>query len=243
MGFAGVMFTAASSLLLACSSGDTVVAVNVLSSNDTQYNGDTRNGSFGGLLDPGIPDNILHPDIAGAPTTLRKATKLRITISQSASVTVTGDIVPVAISFDVDVLDAAGMPVLDDMQKVMRAKHSGIAQSDKRFTLDSSFAGGATQVTAAAVDDSGQAFFNAVPVTIDLKKGGATAAFLDFKIPSPTPPPSPDGGAADAGDAGGAATDARADAVPAADAAPADATPAADARVDAVVGIDALSGG
>jgi hypothetical protein len=201
------MYTAGFSLFLACSSGDTVVAVNVLSSNDTQYNGDTRNGSLGGLLDPGIPDNILHPDLPGAPTTLRKATKLHITISQSTSATFSGDIIPVPNTFDVDVLDAAGMPVLDDMQKVVRAKHSGIAQSYLRFMLDSSFKAGATQVTAAAVDGSGQAFFNAVPVTIDLKKGGATAAFLDFKIPSPPSPPTPDGGAGDAGDAGDAGAD------------------------------------
>jgi hypothetical protein len=197
MGFAPVAFIAVVSQLLACSSGDTVVAANLLSSNDTQYNGDTRTGSLGGLLDPGIPENILHPDVPGAPRTLHKATKVRITISQSAALSVTRDVVPVAVTFDADVPDAAGMPVLDDMQKVKRATHSAIGASYERFTLSSSWNDGPTQVAAAALDDAGQAFFNAVPVTINLKKDQATAAFLDFKIPSP-PPPTPDAGA-DAG--------------------------------------------
>ena len=220
MSFAGFASFAALTLLLGCSSGDTVVAVNVLSSNDTQYNGDTRSGSLGGLLDPGIPDNILHPDLAGEPAALRRATKLRLTISQSGGRSVTQDIVPVAITFDATVLDASGMPVLDDMGKPTTAKHSAIGASYERVTLDSSWNDGATDVKADAVDSAGEAFFSAVPVSIDLKKGGATAAFLDFKIPSPSPPPPADGGAG--GDAASGA-DAGADAGPGSDAAPPDA--------------------
>jgi hypothetical protein len=241
MGFAAVALISAATQLFACSSGDTVVVANLRSSNDTQYNGDTRTGSYGGLLDPGIPQNILHPEVAGSPTTLRKAVKVRITVTQGTA-TVTRDVVPTPVTFQADVLDANGMPVPDLTSDAAtppnkKATHSAIAPSFERFILPSGFKGGETTVTADALDDQGQAFFSAVKSTIDLTEGEATAAFLDFKIPSPAAPPVSDAGSgSDAAEGGGAATDARTGA----DGASPDARAATDAGAD--VGVTADGG-
>ena len=258
MGFAAVALISAATQMLACSSGDTIVVANLLSSNDTQYNGDTKQGSYGGLLDPGIPQNILHPDVPGSPTSLKKAVKVRITITQG-SATVSRDVVPVPVTFQADVLDANGMPVPDPTSDAatpptQRLTHSAIGPSFERFTLSSSFKDGTTQVKAEALDEGGQAFFNAGDATIDLVEGEATAAFLDFKIPSPPAPPASDAGTTEGGQAeGGAATDARnggpdgalsTDATVGRDAGVVDSAAAAEAAaVEAGAAIDAATGG
>jgi hypothetical protein len=193
------------SMLVACSSNGTVVSVNVLSSNDTQYNSVTLNGSKGGLVDPGIPDSILHPTSATASSDLRKAAKVRITITQGASV-VTRDVVPATATFQAPVLDAAGMPVLDAMGKATQADHKAIAQFYTRFTLTGAWKDGPATVTADALDATGTPFFSAAkPPVISIKENEAVAAFVDLVIPSP-PAPDVDGGVdgtADSPDAGG----------------------------------------
>jgi hypothetical protein len=206
MRVAKVAYAAVFSMLVACSSNATVVSVNVLSSNDTQYNSSTLNGSRGGLLDPGIPDAILHPTIPTASNNLLKATKVRITITQG-TLTMTRDVVPASVSFMAPVLDAAGLPVLDAMGKPTQATHMAIAPFYARFTLTSAWKDGPAQVTADALDASGNPFFGAIsamapsgtaaaatPPVIQVKQNEAVAAFVDFAIPAP-PTPSVAGGA------------------------------------------------
>jgi hypothetical protein len=205
MRLAKVAYAAVLPMLVACSSNGTVVAVNVLSSNDTQYNGDTLHGSRGGLLDPGIPDSILHPNIPTASNELRKAAMVRITITSAAGPSVMRDVMPAKVTFKADVLDAAGMPVLDAMGKVTQTDHSAIARFYTRFTLDDAWKDGPATVTAEALDATGNPFFSAaVPPTIMIKENQAVAAFPDFVIPSPAAAAS-DGGSADSGggDGGG----------------------------------------
>jgi hypothetical protein len=171
------------SVLCACSSNDTVVSVNLLSSNDTQYNGTTSNGSKGGLLDPGIPDNILNPK--STSTQLRKAVQLRITIKQGSTLSVTSDVAPVGVTFTTPVVDADGNPVLDAMGKPTQATHTAIAPFYKRFTLPDAWKDGSVTVTGEALDGSGTSFFDAVPTTVNLKQNEAVAAFVDFALPNP----------------------------------------------------------
>ena len=193
MRLAEVANAAVFSMLVACSSNGTVVTVNVLSSNDSQYNSTTMNGVKGGLVDPGIPDAILHPTIATATNDLRKAAKVRIKITQGSE-NVMQDVFPATATFTTPVVDADGNPVPDAMGKPTQLTHKAIAQFYTRFTLSSAWKNGPATVEADALDATGTAFFSAIkPAMITVKENEAVAAFVDMVIPSP-PAPEVDGG-------------------------------------------------
>ncbi len=204
MRVAGVVLSISVSMLLGCASSDTVVAANVQSSNDNQYNGTTDNGRKGGLLDPGIAENILNP--ASTSTTLRIATKVRLTVSQTGQTAIEHETTPAANSWTLDQLDAAGMPVKDAMGMTVKETHKGIGAYFERIKLPDGWSDGKATLKAEALDASGQTVLSAV-TTFDVNDNGVVYVPVDLMlpVPEPTPPvPMNEAGAGGAANDGGA---------------------------------------
>lgn len=186
-------------VLLGCSKDDAVVAVNVQSSNDTQYNATTENGRFGGLLNPGIPDRILNPD-STMPDVLRKAETVRITLRQSGREISVDVEDPPTSGWKVDKLDENGEPVLDAMGKKVQEDRAAIGAFFRRIKLTEAWKGTA-QATADALDASGSVVLSA-SVPFEVEEEGAVYVPIDLELPEP-PPQGGEGGVPGSGGGGG----------------------------------------
>lgn len=196
---ASIVLAASVSALFGCTSAEKVVAANLQSSNDNQYNPTTDNGKLGGLIQPGIPDRILNPDSA-TPDELRAATKVRITLSQTGATDIQREVLPKTKSWSFDVLDADGAPAVDEAGNPVKEEHLGIDMFFERIPLTDSWKGEAS-AKAEAIDDAGNVLLSAsVPFTVE--ENGAVYVPIDLKIPTPLPP-SGEGGAGGEGGTGG----------------------------------------
>lgn len=195
MRVAGAAVVVSLSTLLGCSSADTVVAANVSSSNDNQYNGTTGpNGRYGGLLVPGIPDKILHPTTSTSDE-LRTCKTVRITMSQTGQTPVVHSTIPAKNSWSVDKWDASGNPIPKaDGSGNEQEERAGIAQYYERFTLNGWHDGKAT-ILAEALDASNEVLLSGT-ADVELMENRAVYGVADLQIPSPPMPPAGSGGSA-----------------------------------------------
>jgi hypothetical protein len=170
----------------------------VSSSNDTQYNGTTDNGRYGGLLIPGIPDKILHPTTSTSDA-LRMCKIVRITMSQDGQTPVVHNTTPAQNHWSVDKLDADGKPIAKaDGSGNEQEDHAGIAQYYERFTLNGWHDGKAT-IKAEALDAANQEVLLSATADVELMENRAVYGVADLQIPSPPMPPAGSGGSSSSG--------------------------------------------
>jgi len=195
MRVAGAALAVSFSTLLGCSSADTVVAANVTSSNDTQYNGTTGpDGRYGGLLIPGIPDRILHPTTSTSDE-LQTCKTVRITLSQTGQAPVVHTTIPAQYHWQVDKLDAEGKPIpKTDGSGNEKEDRAGIAQYYDRFVINGWHDGDAT-ILAEALDTSDKVLLSAT-ANVEVMENRAVYGLADLQIPSPPMPSAGSGGAA-----------------------------------------------
>jgi hypothetical protein len=199
MRVAGVVIAISVSMWLGCSSSDdTVVAANVQSSNDNQYNPTTDNGRKGGLLDPGIQELILNRASTN-PTAIRVATKVRFTVSQNGQTPVEHLTVPAVNSWTVAKLDADGNPVKDAMGNTVMETHKGVGAYYDRFILSEGWNDGQATLKADALDAAGLTVLSAT-TTFNVVKNEPVYVPIDLRLPDD--PALSDGGAGEAGEAG-----------------------------------------
>jgi hypothetical protein len=198
IGVTGVAVAIAVSFFLGCSSSDTVVAANVQSSNDNQYNPTTANGRRGGLLDPGIEDGILNRASA-TPTVIRVATQVRLTISQDGQAPIEHLTVPAVTAWTSNKVDSAGNPVMDDAGVTLTETHKSIGPYYDRFILPDSWKGGEATLKAEAVDATGVAVLSA---TVSFSVVEQEPVYVPVDLRLPDDPAFADGGVAEGGDAG-----------------------------------------
>jgi hypothetical protein len=209
MRVAGVAFAAAISML-GCSSSDTVVAANVQSSNDAEWNGTTNNGRNGGLISPGIPANILSP--GSTDTTKKQAVLVRITLDQPGQTRFFRDVKPKEGGYELNRLDENGNPIPDPAMPMnnLKDKFVTIAAFYERFILPDGWKDGEATMTAEALDASNNVLLSASS-KFTVVENEAAYVGVDLKIPDPPKPPEGMGGMAAMGgmtSTGGAAGEA-----------------------------------
>ena len=195
MRVAGVALAAAISTMLGCSSSDTVVAANVQSSNDAEWNGTTNNGRNGGLISPGIPGNILSP--GSSDTTKKPAVLVRITLDQPGQTRFFRDVKPKEGGYQLDRLDESGNPIPDPAMpnNNLKDKFVTIAPFFERFVLPDSWKDGDATMTAEALDASNNVLLSATG-KFTVVENEAAYVGVDLKIPDPPKPPEGMGGMA-----------------------------------------------
>lgn len=190
--------------LLGCSSSDTVVAANVQSSNDNQYNPTTANGQKGGLLDPGIGDGILN-HASTSPTLIRVATKVRLTVSQSGQTAIEHLTVPAVTSWTINSVDSAGHALMDDAGVTLTETHKSIGPYYDRFILPDAWKEGAATLKAEALDATGLTVLSAT-VMFSVVKDEPVYVPIDLLLPDD--PAFTDGGTREGGEAASPPADA-----------------------------------
>jgi len=187
MRVAGVALAAAISTILGCSSSDTVVAANVQSSNDAEWNGTTNNGRNGGLLSPGIPTNILSP--GSSDTTKKPAVLVRITLDQPGQTRFFRDVTPKKGGYKLDKLDESGKPIPDPANagQNLKDEYVTIAPFFERFTLPDGWKDGEATMTAEALDASNSVLLSA-SAKFTVVENEAAYVGVDLKIPDPPKP-------------------------------------------------------